>query len=116
MTNHAAITAIYQTIAALDGQIASLNTEREQARTTLSALIEAEGGKVILHGVATLEITRPTVIASYDRAGIEGIVRSLLANGHSDIAAALEGHRKESHRVGSLRITKVKGTTVESAA
>lgn len=116
MTRHAAMNALYQTIAALDDQIASLNAEREQARTALSALVEAEGGKVVFAGIATLEITRPTVIASYDRAGIEGIVRSLLANGHSDIAAALEGHRKESHRVGSLRITKVRGTAVGSDA
>ena len=116
MTRHAAMNVLYQTIAALDAQIASLNTEREQARTALSALVEAEGGKVVFAGIATLEITRPTVIASYDRAGIEGIVRNLLANGHRDIAAALEGHRKESHRVGSLRITKAKATTVETTA
>ena len=116
MTNNTEITTLYQTIAALDAQIASLNAEREQARTALSSLIEAEGGKVVLDGIATMEITRPTVIASYDRAGIEGIIRSLLANGHRDIAAALEGHRKESQRVGSLRITKVKATTVETTA
>lgn len=116
MTNHTEITTLYQIIATLDDQIASLNAEREQARTTLSSLVETEGGKVVLAGIATMEITRPTMVASYDRAGIEGIIRSLLANGHSDIAAALEGQRKESHRVGSLRITKAKAMTVEAAA
>ena len=74
MTRHAAMNVLYQTIAALDAQIASLNAEREQARTALSALVEAEGGKVVFAGIAMLEITRPTVIASYDRTGIEGIV------------------------------------------
>ena len=116
MTNDAAMTEIYQTIAALDEQIASLNTERERARTALSSLVEAAGGKVVLDGIATMEITRPTVVASYDRAGLEALVRKLVANGRGGIAEMIEKQRKQHHRAGSLRITKAKGTTVESAA
>ena len=112
MTNHAAINALYQTIAALDMQIATLNTKREQARTALSSLIEAEGGKVVLAGIATLEITRPTMVASYDRAGLEDLVRKLVANGRGGIAEMIEQQRKQHHRAGSLRITKVRGTAV----
>ncbi|MBM7846271.1 hypothetical protein [Herpetosiphon giganteus] len=116
MTSHTDITTLYQTIAALDDQIASLNTEREQARTALSSLVEAAGGKVVLDGIATLEITRPAIVVSYDRAGLEDLVRKLVANGRGGIAEMIEKQRKQHHRAGSLRITKVKGTTVESAA
>ncbi|GAA5531005.1 hypothetical protein [Herpetosiphon gulosus] len=116
MSNDAQIATLYQTIAALDAQIASLNTEREQARTILSSLIESAGGKVVLDGIATLEITRPTVIASYDRAGLDDLVRKLVANGRGGIAEMIAKQRKEHHRAGSLRITKVKATTVETAA
>ena len=112
MSNAAQIATLYQTIAALDDQIANLNTEREQARTALSALIEAAGGKVVLDGIATMEITRPTVIASYDRAGLEDLVRKLVANGRAGIAEMIEKQRKQHHRAGSLRIIKVKGNCV----
>ena len=116
MTTQAAITALYQTIAALDDQIANLNAEREQARTTLSSLVEAEGGKVVIAGIATMEITRPAIVVSYDRAGIERIVAQLIDQNHPVIAAAIQVQRREYHRVGSLRIKKVKATTVEAAA
>jgi len=116
MPNDADITTLYQTIAALDHQIASLNAEREQARTTLSALVESEGGKVVLDGIATLEITRPTMVASYDRAGLDDLVRKLVANGRAGIAEMIAKQRKEHHRAGSLRITKVRGTVVGADA
>ena len=111
MSNAAQIATLYQTIAALDAQIATLNTEREAARTALSNLIDAAGGKVVLDGIATLEITRPTVIASYDRAGLDTMVRKLVANGRAGIAEMIAKQRKEHHRAGSLRITKVRAMT-----
>ena len=116
MTNHTAIATLYQTIAELDVQIASLTTEREQARITLSALVAVAGGKVVIDGVATLEITRPAIVVSYDRAGIERIVARLIDQNHPVIAAAIESHRKEYQRAGSLRIRKVRGTVVEATA
>ncbi|KPL83046.1 hypothetical protein [Herpetosiphon geysericola] len=116
MTNDPAMIDIYQTIAALDDQIACLNAEREQARTTLSGLVEAAGGKVILDGVATMEITRPAIVMSYDRAGLEALVRKLVANGRGGIAEMIEKQRKQHHRAGSLRITKTRGIAPNEAA
>ncbi len=102
---------MYQTVSEIEHQLAQLQQEREAMRAQISELVEANGGKIAIDGVATFEIMHPTVIASYDRSGIEALVRQLATTGHSEIAEQIEAHRKESMRAGSLRITKPKPTT-----
>lgn len=102
---------MYQTVSEIENQIALLQQERDAIRAQISELVEENGGKIAIDGVAKFEIMRPTVIASYDRPGIEALVRQLATSGHSEIAERIEQHRKESMRAGSLRITKPKQTT-----
>jgi hypothetical protein len=102
---------MYQTVSEIEHQIAQLQQERDATRAQISELVEDNGGKIAIDGVATFEILRPTVIASYDRAGIESLVRQLATSGQSEIAERIEQHRKERMRSGSLRITKPKSTT-----
>ncbi len=101
---------MYQTVSEIENQIAQLQQEREALRAQISELVEDNGGKIVIDGVAKFEIMRPTVITSYDRPGIETLVRQLATSGHSAIAERIEQHRKESMRAGSLRITKPKQT------
>jgi aspartate aminotransferase-like enzyme len=102
---------MYQNVSEIEHQIAQLQKERDAIRAEISELVEDNGGKIAIDGVATFEIMRPTVIASYDRPGIEALVRQLATSGQSEIAQQIEAHRKESMRAGSLRITKPKQTT-----
>jgi hypothetical protein len=102
---------MYQTVSEIEHQIAQLQKERDAIRAEISELVEDNGGKIAIDGVAKFEIMRPVVVASYDRPGIEALVRQLATSGHSEIAQQIEAHRKESMRAGSLRITKPKPTT-----
>jgi ABC-type Fe2+-enterobactin transport system substrate-binding protein len=102
---------MYQNVSEIEHQISQLQQERDAIRAQISELVEDNGGKIAIDGVAKFEMLRPTVIASYDRSGIEALVRQLATTGQSEIAERIEQHRKERMRSGSLRITKPKQTT-----
>ena len=92
----------------VEAQLEALNAHRDELRAQLSEIVERMGGKVNLRGFGTLQIAAPTVVASYDRKGIELIVNQLIAAGNHALADAIQEQRKESMRTGGLRIVREK--------
>ena len=105
----------YQTLQSLcndlgevEDQLSELQAERDQLRAQISEVVERMGGKATLHGFGSLQISAPTVVTSYDRRGIEVVVQQLRESGYTDIADAIDQHRKQSMRSGGLRVTREK--------
>ena len=106
LDDHLLLNTLCQDLGEVEDQIKSLNDERDRLRAHISEIVERLGGKAHLRGFGTLQIASPTVVASYDRKGLDGLIKTLLANGHDDLAATIKEHRRESMRTGGLRITR----------
>ncbi len=90
----------------VEDQLTELNAERERLRAAISEVVERLGGKAELRGFGTLQIASPTIVASYDRKGVDQLVSELRAAGNDMIADAIEEYRKETMRTGGLRIMR----------
>lgn len=92
----------------VENQLAELAADREQLRAQLSEVVERLGGKATVQGFGSLQIASPSIVASYDRKGLEQLVGQLIAAGNITLAEAIQQHRKESMRTGGLRVVREK--------
>lgn len=106
--DHLLLQSLCRDLNDVDAQLEALNAQREALRAQLSEIVERMGGKVMVRGFGTLQIAAPVVVASYDRKGIEFIINELIAAGNHALADAIQEHRKESLRSGSLRVVREK--------
>ena len=82
MTNldaHLELNTLCQDLGEVEDQINSLTEERERLRARISELVEALGGRATLRGFGALQIAAPTVVASYDRKGLDQLVEDLIS-------------------------------------
>lgn len=100
MTND--IYTLISDLAEVDSEIAMLNKQREELRNRISVLVEQEGGKVALPGVARAEIRSPSITRQYDKAQLDELCESLFQTGHGDVAAEIQACVRESMRAGGL--------------
>ena len=104
------ILSLYSDLAEVESEIAQLQAEKERIRSELSMLIAEAGGKVNIPGVARMELTRPSVLITYDRKAMDALMNQLVADGMGSIAARIRACQKEAQRAGSLRITPERNT------
>lgn len=95
---------LYSDLQEVENEISQHTKERDRLRNEISILVAEHNGPVILPGVARMELTAPSITRSYDRAGIDQVIRDLTSAGEFEIAQRLIACQKESQRAGSLRI------------
>ena len=86
----------------LEGHMAVLEIQRGDLRAAIAVRVHELGDKAEVGGY-TLEITSPTIVESYDAAGINRIVARLIAEGNP-LALDITSCRKEQPRAGGLRV------------
>ncbi len=91
----------------VEAALAPLEAERTAIRTDLALIIDALGTQE-LDGFGRLELTAPAIVVSYDRQKVERLMLALIDEGRSELAERISAAKKESHRAGSLRITREK--------
>ncbi len=100
--------SLCQDLDEVENQIGEFNAERENLRAQLSEVVERLGGRATVQGFGSLQISSPSVVATYDRKGLEQLVNELIMAGNTPLAEAIQQHRKESMRVGGLRVVREK--------
>ena len=93
-------------------QIAALKAEVAQIEARLSELVAAQDSPVKVPGFGSLCITAPSVSRSFDPDALRDLIQSLRETGHADIADEIATCKKESLRIGWLRITPEKGQNI----
>jgi hypothetical protein len=86
----------------LDSELAILNKQRDELRARISELVEAQGGKVVLPGIARAEIRAPVILEAFDKDALLELMTSLSQTGYGFIADEINGCKKKSVRAGSL--------------
>lgn len=100
------IHSLYSDLQEVNDEIDERTKERDRIRHELSILVaEMDGQKVIIPGVARMELTAPSVSKSYDTKQVSALVEDLTRAGEFETAQRLIACQKESHRAGTLRIT-----------
>ena len=106
--DHLLLQSLCRDLDEVDSHLAELNAERERLRAQLSEVVERLGGKAVVRGFGTLNIASPTVVVSYERKGLEQLVAEVVAAGNTILADAIQQNRKDSMRVGGLRVMREK--------
>jgi hypothetical protein len=100
MTND--LYTLISNLAEIDSELAIITAERDKLRAAISELVEAQGGKVNLPGVARAEIRAPVILESFDKGALTELMQSLRETGHTGIADEIGRCVKKSVRAGSL--------------
>ena len=75
----------------------------------ISLVVERQGGRASLPGIASFVNTAPALTVTYDAQQVDRLVAELTTEGHFELAQRLTACRKKGSRAGYLRITKAKG-------
>jgi uncharacterized protein involved in exopolysaccharide biosynthesis len=100
-----AMAALLNDLGEVEDEIKTAETQRQAIRDAIGMIVAREGAMTV--GDRRAAITAPSVVISYDRAAIDDLALRLAAT-HPDIAAELAQCRKQTERVGSLRVEKVR--------
>lgn len=104
-----ALTQLCQSLDSLEDRLEPLQQQKDTLRTQISEVVDYLGGRAELDWFGSLQITSPTVTATYDREALDALIARLTAEGQTEIAKQIAACRKESMRSGSLRIKRLKG-------
>lgn len=100
--------ALYSDLQEVENEIAQHSADRDRLREQISLLVSETDKPCIIPGVARMEITRPSVTISYDKAGVDAVARDMANQGGMiEWVQRLLKCQKESVRTGSLRITRL---------
>jgi hypothetical protein len=90
--------------------IEPLEAAQKAVRSDMTLLLENafNGGRVAVEGFGELRITEPITITAYGRKELDELVMELLEERQFGMAAKIQACRKETCRVGSLRIELLK--------
>lgn len=100
-------------LAEYERELAPTQARIAALRAEISTLA-AQLGRTIVPQFGTVEITSAAKVASYDRAGVDALVQTLLAAGQLDLAQQLSALRRETARAGGLRISREKPTASDA--
>ena len=100
--------ALLSDLGEVELQLAQLEAEKSQLRERIGLAVALRGGSVVVPGVLQAKITSPSIVRTYDRAGVEQVLADLQTAGEAQWAARLAACRKESERAGGLYIKRDK--------
>lgn len=106
-----ALRFLCQDLDQVEQKIEELTRYRDQYRKALEHIVETQDGqKAVIPGFGRLEVTHGSTTVSYPRKELETIISRMTAAG-DEFAIELAQLRTESHRAGTLRITRDKVAT-----
>lgn len=104
LTNEEALEALTRELAILKDKLEPLQMAEKELRNDLSLVVERMGGQAEVEGFASLSISSAVRTYSYDRRGLDDLVKQLQTEGHRELADRILQYRQEGSRAGGLRI------------
>lgn len=92
----------------IQSELDALEFMQGQLRDKISTETKALGGKISIHGLASVSIIPPSESHSYDTKLIDALLADAVADGDIHTAQKLSSARKVSQRKESLRIMRDK--------
>ncbi len=109
MSSEVALEMLCHSLDAVQNELAPLQGLEKQTRDQLSQIVERGfEGKAQVQGFGSLKITEPVQLISYDRKELDELVIELVGQGQSELAQRIQSFRRESSRIGSLRIDRIR--------
>lgn len=107
ISDELALETLCRTLATVQDSLEPLSEMEKQTRAYISEIVARLGGRARVEGFGNLQITSPTIISGYDRAGLDNFVEELNQQGYSEIADRIKSYRRATPRIGSLRINRL---------
>lgn len=102
------LAALLAELATAEAHIKQWEGQRALLRNRIQTIVASlPGWRYALPGVADVVISDGFVVASYNRAQLDTLVREMLASGEISAAQAIQAARSERVQPGSLRISRV---------
>jgi hypothetical protein len=92
----------------IESEMKDLESRKLAVRTSIQELVTAAGGKIVVDGIATAQMTQPSQRVSYDTEALDKLMAEAVAAGDMQTAHALGKARSTKTVAGILQIRKAK--------
>ena len=98
------------TLLEIDNEIEALEFNKKIVKGNIQKIVEGlPDQRCEIPGMGTVQMTKPSVTASYESKQLDALTAQLLQNGEMRTAQAIADCRKESQRASHLMFRKQKG-------
>lgn len=105
-----ALRALCSDLAEVESDIWPLEQQRDRLREQIGLIVaQMDGERADVPGFGTVRITQASVVERWDGKALATLMERLLADGQSDLAAAILRCKEKSFRAGGLRVERARG-------